>query len=292
LQELLFWREVALEPSLLAAQASQELELEKLLPVKKKDYPELNLEADSVFSLLVKRDKSQRVLFEKNSEKPLPIASLTKLMTANIILENYDLNQLIEINSQADNEEGKTGFFKKGEVFKVKDLLHSFLIESSNDSVTALVSSIGEEAFVDLMNMEAKRIGLENTSFFNATGLDPDSEKDKPNLSTAKDLALFAYYLFQNQPLIFEISSIPEEDLYYLNGVFHHKLINTNKLLNEIPGIIGGKTGWTPQAKGCLLLVMRSPKNKGIIINVILGSPHRFEEMKKLIQWLKESYRW
>ncbi len=199
---------------------------------------------------------------------------------------------MVEIDKQAAEEEGKTGFFRKGEVFSVRDLLYSSLIESSNDSVVALVDLIGEEGFVDLMNSEAKRIGLKNTYFFNPTGLDPDADQKKTNLSTARDLAVLARYLFEKEPFVWETSLISQFDLYTPNGIFHHKIINTNELLKEIPGVLGGKTGWTPQAKGCLLLIVKAPKNNGIIINVVLGSPDRFGEMKKLIQWVKDSYKW
>jgi len=292
LEETLFWDKVAFDPSILSAQASQEIELAKILPVKKTDILPLDLKAESAISFLVKKDKSQKVLFRKEADKPLPIASLTKLMTALVVLENYKLSQMVEIDKQAAEEEGKTGFFRKGEVFSVRDLLYSSLIESSNDSVVALVDLIGEEGFVDLMNSEAKRIGLKNTYFFNPTGLDPDADQEKTNLSTARDLAVLARYLFEKEPFVWETSLISQFDLYTPNGIFHHKIINTNELLKEIPGVLGGKTGWTPQAKGCLLLIVKAPKNNGIIINVVLGSPDRFGEMKKLIQWVKDSYKW
>ena len=211
-------------------------------------------------------------------------------MTADIVWENYDLSQLIEISSNAVKEEGDSGNFKIGESFTVKNLLYPLLIESSNDAAEALTEVIGKEAFVELMNLQAESFGLQNTQFFNPTGLEPDKPDGPINYSTAKDLAKLTAYLLKTNPEILEISALPEYDLYTSDGIFHHKLLNTDELLKEIPGVMGSKTGWTPQAQGCLILVVKAPNNNGVLINVILGSPNRFAEMKKLINWVGEAY--
>ncbi len=180
-------------------------------------------------------------------------------MTAAIVLEYYDISQI------SDGE-----------------LLYPLLIESNNDAAIILAGIIGEEAFVDLMNLEAKNLGLNNTYFANPTGLDPDFIADPINYSTVRDLAKFARYLTTEKPLIWDISTIPE----FGNAT------NTNELLGKISGIIGGKTGETPRAGECFLLVVGAPKNKGYVINVILNSKNHFEEMEKLIGWVKYAYKW
>lgn len=291
IEDFLFWKAMADNPQLLTAQIIQEEKLESLKPIRDRNVEDLKIEAESVISVLsTKPGLVDRVLFKKDVSKKLPIASLTKLMTANVVLEYYDLSEEIRISKEAVAQEEDFGKLKVGKTFPVKYLLYPLLMESSNDAAYALTELIGQESFVALMNLEAKSLGMENTHFFNPTGLDPDNPADPLNYSTAEDLVELTKDLLKNQPLIWEILSTPKFDLY------GPELINTNEFLGETTGlgvkIIGGKTGWTPEAKGCLLLVVKAPRNKGEIINIILGSEDRFGEMKKLINWLNQAYRW
>ncbi len=292
LEDFLFRSQIVNRPQIFSAQIVPEKKLIFSKPVRNWQTENLKITAESGISLLVDSQGNQEVLFDKDSDEKLPIASLTKLITANIVLEHYDLSQIIEISHQAVGEEGNSGQFKIGETLTVENLLYSLLIESSNDAAEALTEVIGKDAMVDLMNLEAKAIGMENTRFFNPTGLEPDNPNGPINYSSTKDLATFAAYLLKTNPKILEISALSEYDLYSPDGVFHHTLINTDELLKESSGVIGSKTGWTPQAQGCLLLAIKASKDKGVIINIILGSPDRFEEMKKLINWLNEAYQW
>ncbi|MFH1564817.1 MAG: D-alanyl-D-alanine carboxypeptidase, partial [bacterium] len=137
-------------------------------------------------------------------------------------------------------------------------------------------------------NDDAKSLGLKNTRFVNSSGLDPEIEepKEKINVSSAYDLSKITKELLKT-PLVWEILSTPK---VYIYG---ETLVNTNKLLDKIPGIIGGKTGYTDTALGCFVLVMESPNSNGQIISVILGtSADRFDEMEKLINWINLAYRW
>jgi len=292
LEDFLFWGKIANNPQLLAAQIIQEDKLEQLKPIRNWQVANLEIEAKSSISVLVDLQGNQEILFDKDSDEKLPIASLTKLITADIVLEHYDLSQIIEISHQAVGEEGNSGEFKIGETLTVENLLYSLLIESSNDAAEALTEVIGKDAMVDLMNLETKAIGMENTRFFNPTGLEPDNPNGPINYSSTKDLETFAAYLLKTNSKILEISTFSEYNLYSPEGIFHHKLTNTNELLGEFSGIIGSKTGWTPQAQGCLLLAIKAPQNNGVIVNVILGSPDRFGEMKELINWIKTAYKW
>jgi len=296
LEDFLFWSQIAKNPQIFSAQIVPEKKLIFSKPVRNWQVENLKITAESGISVLVDSQGNQEILFDKDSDEKLPIASLTKLITADIVLEHYDLSQIIEISHQAVGEEGNSGQFKIGETLTVENLLYSLLIESSNDAAEALTEVIGKDAMVDLMNLETKAIGMENTRFFNPTGLEPDNPNGPINYSSTKDLATFAAYLLKTNPKILEISTFSEYNLYSPEGIFHHKLTNTNELLGESAswrtGIIGSKTGWTPQAQGCLLLAIKSPQNNGVIVNVILGSPDRFGEMKELINWIRTAYKW
>lgn len=248
-----------------------------------KDIEVLAQSALSVESDLFDSDK---ILFRKDEDKKLPIASLTKLMTAMVVLENYDLSDIITISKNAVLQEGIQGALKQEDVMSVKDLLYIMLIESSNQAAYALAETKGENNFVELMNDEAKKLGLENTHFADSTGLSPD------NYSTSEDLTKLTKYLLKNYPIITEISRTKEIDLYKQDASFYGKLVNTNELLGEIPDIVGGKTGFTTNAKGCLLLVLNNHRSGNYLIYVILGADDRFGEMKKLIDWVNSAYIW
>lgn len=244
----------------------------------------LNMDAESVISVKIQSD-GERVLFSKNKGEKLPIASLTKLMTALVILEKYDLDQKVVISESAIKQEGEQGMLKAGEVLSVKNLLYIALIESSNRAAFALSEFIGQDNFIALMNETGQKIGLINTRFKDSTGLDPGS------YSTSQDLVKLTKHLFENYPLFKEIIGLKEFDLYLPDGQFHHKLMNTNKFLGQVQGVVGGKTGWTDMAKGCFMIIQESPERGSYFVNIILGAQDRFLEMEKLINWVNTNYR-
>jgi len=172
----------------------------------------------------------------------------------------------------------------------VETLLYIMLIESSNDAAYALAETIGLDNFIDKMNQKAKELGMEDTYFINTTGLDVnDSLPTLTNFSTAQDMARLSKYILLKDPKIFEISSLNYYEAMNASGNFHHLAINTNELLNLNSHVIGGKTGYTPKAGGCMILILK-PEKGGYIINVILGTVSqeaRFEEMKKLVIWVE-----
>jgi len=227
--------------------------------------------------------KKGKVLFEKEMEEQVPIASLTKLMTAVIASEFYSGTERVLISEKAVNQTSHNGFLRQGEVLSLRDLLKVMLIESSNDAAYSLADLMTEQAFVDLMNLKAEELNLDNTFFYNATGIDPEDlkrPKNQINLSTAHDLAKLTQYILENHPEIIEILSEKKTDLYLDNGIYHHTLENTNELLGEDKRIIAGKTGFTERAGQCLLIII---KDKGFIINTVLGSEDRFQDMTELI---------
>jgi len=247
---------------------------------------EVKLENDSTNPPLIKQE---RILFQKNIEEPLPIASLTKIMSALIVLENMDLQNSIKISKEAVNQEGEAGELVVGEEILVKNLLYAMLLESSNDAAFALSLALGYDNFIDLMNKKANSLQLKNTYFSNPTGFD-----NPQNFSTSYDLARLLTYSLKNQ-FLWQILKTRVFEARDISGKIFHHWKNTNKLLEEVPRIIGGKTGWTMKAGGCVALAIDNPKNNSRIFSVLLGSPDenkRFEETKKLIDWVLSAYQW
>ncbi len=298
LSEAFFWKEMAENPELLQAQIMQQRLQEQVWkerPIQKQDISFPELQAQSGLSMFVRKDGETKILFEKEGDYRLPIASITKLMTALVSTKHYDPAAQITISRSAVLQEEDSGQLRVGDVFSVQELLYPLLMESSNDAAAALAELMGREAFVDLMNLEANQLGLKNTRFVNPTGLDPNFPTDPLNYSTARDLATLAGFLAREHPEIFQILSTREWDLLTLNKAFHHTMKNTNELLSfegwPTP-IVGGKTGWTPLAKGCLVLVLKSPKDQGYLVNVVIGAEDRFSQMKTLVNWTYNSFTW
>lgn len=277
LQDFFFWLELQKFP--LKAQFSQEF-LEKYSPLRNWKVKNLELEAEAAISLFVDKKNQEKVLFEKNAQKRLPLASLTKLMTALVALENYQISETIEI-SQKDILTKESKIYP-GQKIKIEKLLHFLIVISENSAAQALANKIGFDLFVFLMNEKAKFLNLKNTFFANPTGLDPLKENEKINYSSAEDLAKLAKYITLKRPFIWQISTLKKIDSQE----------NTNKLLGKVPAILGGKTGETKRAGKCFLLVIQAPNREGFIINVILNAKDHFKEMKKMITWIKHAYEW
>ena len=243
------------------------------------------IKAEGVLSVFFEKGKESKVLFEKQKGQRRPIASLTKLMTAIVALDFYRSNQIIKISKGAVSKEGKSGNLRVGETLKVKELIRIMMIESSNDAAFSLTEPMGEKVFVDLMNIKAKNIGLQDTHFYNSTGLDPENYNttEKINFSTPSDLIKILQNIIEEYPDLLEIISLQEYQLYLENGIFHHNLQNTNELLGETPKIIGGKTGYTKKAGGCLATISKGKKPQSYFLTAVLNSTDRFGDTKKLI---------
>jgi len=286
------WFEEELSRSLrISKKYTKELKLEKEFQQRFKD---LEINAKSAILVKVNENGDEKILFEKNSQKTLAIASLTKLMTALVVFdldEVYTESQPIKITEKAVEQEGqsKYGELKIGESLSVKNLIYIALIESSNDAAFALTELIGKQGFVELMNLYSKKIGLEDTYFVNSTGLEPDSPEELKNVSTPRDIVKLAKYILEDYPQIFEITANQSYQVLNLDNTLHHFIPqNTNELLREIPEIIGGKTGWGIEAGGCLLLVLDNQEEEGsYFISIVLGAKDRFAEMRKLINAIR-----
>ena len=259
---------------------------QNLSPSRNHQTEELKIEAEAAISVETNLSTQGKILFKKNETKILPIASLSKLMTALVVLDNYNLEYQTVVTETDVLQEGEQGDLKAGQSLSIKNLLYILLIESSNDAAYCLSGIMGQDDFITLMNLEAEALGLLNTYFVDPSGLSAGS------YSTAEDLVTLTQHLLNKYPVIWEIIKLKEYDLYLNNGQFHHKLISTNKLLGEIPEVVGGKTGWTKEAMGTFMVIEKSPKKGSYLINVVLGSLDRLEEMKKIINWLNIAYEW
>ncbi len=245
-------------------------------------------------ALAVKFKKGSReIVFEKNKTAVLPIASLTKIMTALTAEEIYPKEKLIKVSAQAIKQPEEAGSLKVGESLKVEDLIRIMLVESSNDAAYALAEAGGEiKTFVERMNEKARQLGLKNTKYFNPTGLDLESQDKKQyNFSTTEDLIKIGEHLLFRNKKILSFLSENNYPLYNPNGSLHHILRNTNLLLGKIKGIIGGKTGWTESARGCLLILLKCRSADSYLVAVVLGSEDRFSDMEKIIQYVKRKHK-
>ncbi|MBU1292070.1 serine hydrolase [Patescibacteria group bacterium] len=238
--------------------------------------PQIDAKAAIIFNL----DRN-KILYQKETDRILPIASLTKIMTALIVLENLDLERVVTVSEKALTAYGTIGGLRVNEKLTVKDLLHVLLMESSNDAAIVLAEEVElntGQLFVNLMNQKVDQLELTSTRFS-----DPSGYKST-NISTVKEIIELVKYSF-NQPIVWQIMKTPE-----INISDHH-WVNTDELLNRLPNIIGGKTGYTLEAQGCLIIVFEQSKAEKLI-TVVLGAQQRFLETEKLINWVERAYQW
>ena len=230
---------------------------------------------------------SGKILFEKNADEKLPMASITKLMTAIIIAEEEDLSETATISQNAAVTQGSKIWLYPGETMRVKDLLAALLIPSANDAGVALAefSAGTEENFIKKMNEKTEKLGLTNTHFSNTVGFDT-----KDHYSTARDLSLLATYAYKN-PIIRSLASQSEMTIASVDGATTHKLSATNQLLGGELNVVGLKTGNTLSAGPSLVAVAKGPANHEVI-SVVLNSPQRFSETKLLLDWVYRTYSW
>lgn len=237
-----------------------------MLPVKALE----DLTPNSKSAILIE-PTTKTILFEKNVHEKYAPASMTKIMSMLLIMEEIDsgrlkLSDLVLISKNASSMGGSQIFLEEGSNIKVEELLKGIAIASGNDAVVALAEKIAgsESAFVDLMNNKLKILGLKDTHFANSHGLDADN-----HYSSAYDMAMIALELLKH-PTILKYTSIYED---YFNKPDGSKtwLVNTNKLVRFYEGIDGLKTGYTTSALYCLTAT--GMRNNIRFISVVMGVP-------------------
>ena len=263
-----------------------------ILPISEPNYiPVLNsnisMPAVSAKSALVYDTSSSRFLYNKNTDIKLPIASLTKIMTAVVVLENLSLDDIVTITEDSMRVDGKKQDLYLGEKMSIRNLLKLLLIESSNDAAYALAGhakKLGID-FIGAMNTKAGALGMTDTIFNDPAGLNDNAH------STVKDLAKLVEYSLSYQE-IWDISSEKTAIVESSDERIKHSITSTNRLLGMIKDIIGGKTGFTDGALQCMILVTSVQGYSGKLISIVLGSQDRFGDTQKLIEWTRTAYRW
>jgi D-alanyl-D-alanine carboxypeptidase len=244
--------------------------------------------AKSYLTLAVSKNNFRKILTEKNMDDTLPIASVTKLMTAIVTLENIDLNTTVTATPDYVGGDGTSYILEIGKTYTADTLLNNMLISSDNDSAQLLSSILGQDNFVALMNKKTKELNLARTIYFNVTGLDP-LEMGKPlNISSAGDLAELLIYIEKKYPKILQISKTATYDVCAIDLTCKN-VVNTNKLLSDsdfkLP-ILGGKTGQTLLASKNLALIME-PFDDIFLINIVLGAEDHFADTKAILNHLE-----
>ncbi|MBI2327416.1 D-alanyl-D-alanine carboxypeptidase [Candidatus Curtissbacteria bacterium] len=250
-------------------------------PKEQKNLEDLELSLTSKSALLLDYDTGE-VIFSKNPKERLPVASTVKIMTALSALESGKLSDVYTVSRRATEVGENTMYLTVGEKLTLEELLYGLMLVSGNDAAVTIAEGIAgsEEKFVQLMNAKVAELGLSDTKFINATGLDED---DLLQYSTAYDLSVIARYVWENYPQIREITSTYHK---FIEANDFHKsfdLYNDTNLLTTYPGVKGIKPGFTWEAGLCLVTYSENGGKR--LLAVVLGSDDRRGEMTKLLDY-------
>ena len=269
------------------------------LPQRKTDYADTEVSAGS--SVVIDVDSGTILHYDKGRDH-MPIASLTKIMTAVLVMENVkNLDEPVTINKEdISTEAAKVGCpsssapcssepLQVGEKITVKNLLTAMLIDSANDAAIALGKYVAgsQAAFAEMMNEKAKGLNLGDSHFCNPSGLDA-----KGCYSSAYDLARIAAYSMRYDTL-WKIMDTQKASVSSFDGKYVHSLKNTDPLIGQAANFLGGKTGYTYSAGESLMLAAADPETGNHkIIAVILNDDNRWKDMQSLIGWTFANYDW
>lgn len=238
----------------------------------------------SARSVLIYDTTSKQVLYSKNPRERLPMASLTKIMTAVVALENEKKDDQYKVTKDDLVGEDTMGL-DAGETLSLNDLLYGLILHSGNDAAETLATNFpkGRSIFIKTMNSKVKTLGLSDTNFTNPTGLEGDGEQ----YTTAYDLVVMTQFALSNFPLFGKIASTFDYNIPYSSSHKAFYLENETNLLTSYLGVKGIKTGYTPEAGLCLVTYLDYDGHK--IIAVILGSDDRRGEMIELLDYSLET---
>ena len=255
-----------------------------------------SLSAEAHFLAYVGVDGKETVLSASNEHLPLPIASVTKLMTSYVAFKIYKTTDDITLTRDVLTGKGRSGVYTAGTTLSFTDALHALLIPSHNDIADALAfsSSGGTETFIGRMNTYAHLLGLSETAYINPTGLDPNRLSDPVNHSSAYDTYRVLRDVKEQMPALFSITSKQAYELFDIHNAHIASLVTTNEMLDETIGqfrVLGGKTGETPRAKQALVIAASTPCG-GILYATVLRSDDRFADMRALLAYASEAFDW
>ena len=241
-----------------------------------------------------------RILYGKNQDQTLPMASTTKIMTCILALENASLDDVVEVSSYAASMPDVQLNIREGEQYRLEDLLYSLMLESHNDTAAAIAEHVAgtREAFAGMMNQKARDIGCRDTFFITPNGLDAeDPDTGRIHSTTAAELAgILRYCLFQSPERegFLRVTRAPSHAFSDISGTRTFSCVNHNALLTTTKGAISGKTGFTAGAGYCYVGAVK--KGEKTFIAALLGCgwpPHRtykWEDMGRLLAFGDENY--
>lgn len=240
--------------------------------------------SDTASSTVVMDMDSKRVLYEKNKDEKRLIASITKIMTAVVAIENKNLEDIVVVGEEVLPMYGSNIYLEVGEKMTLRDLLYGLLLRSGNDAAVVIANYVGgsEENFVRMMNEKAQHLGMKNTVFKNSHGLDEETQ----NYSTAYDMALLSSYANTLMEYC-EISSSKKWNVS--TEVKSYVWNNRNKLLSLYGFATGGKTGYTPKAGRTL--VTTANKNSLNLTIVTLNDDNMYENHESLYEYIFSKYK-
>lgn len=239
----------------------------------------------SARAVLIKDLGTGTVLFQKDITIPLSIASTTKIMTALVASEYFKQNDILTVENSANIPGSRVGLIR-GEDLTFRSLLYGMLLNSGNDAAFTIAENYpgGVLGFVSAMNKKAMELGLRSTHFDNPAGF--DSPK---HFSSASDLSKITEEALKNSTLV-RIFATKETNIVSLNKRYTHQLLNLNKLLSNVKGVLGVKTGTTEEAKESLVTLVERDEHRVLLI--VLGSNNRFSETTRLIDWTYQNFQW
>jgi len=258
-------------------------------------FEEANLEAHAVYVFDL---KTKEVLFAKNEQEKLPLASVTKIMTTFLARERVSRDAILVLSKDDLAAEGDSGL-RTGERWRLEDLLNLMLIISSNDAAHAIAGFVGggsqgiergtpeaRTRFIAMMNEEAHTLNLTQMEFFNESGLDINATKNG-GYGSARDVAILFAKLWEKYPETVEITTHKATRVISQNDIVHI-LPNTDEITGQIPGLIASKTGYTTLAGGNLAVIF----DRGVgdpVVAVVLGSTYkgRFDDMQKIVRMVR-----
>jgi D-alanyl-D-alanine carboxypeptidase len=243
------------------------------------DVPQITAKSALVYDIT-----TNKVLYEKNPKEKLPMASLTKITTAIVALENKKSDDKYFVNGKDLVGEDSMGL-TQGEILSLKELLYGLILTSGNDAGEVIASNYknGREAFIKAMNDKAKALGVSDTNFTNPTGLEGDGNQH----TSAYDLVVITRYALEKFSLFRQVVATFDHNIPQTSTHKAYFLENETNLITSYPGVKGVKTGYTPEAGFCLVTYLDFEGHQ--IIGVILGSQNRREEMKELLDYSLKS---
>lgn len=236
-------------------------------------------EGVSAVSAIVIEAQTGTVLYEKNADERRAMASTTKIMTALLTIEAGDIDREFTVDPLAIRVEGTSMGLREGDRVSRRDLLYGILLPSGNDAANAAAVSVAGSipAFVEKMNERARQLGLADTNFVTPSGLDADG-----HYTTARDLAKLAAFAMRDE-LFRSVVSCTSADVEFGNPPYQRTLYNSNKMLKRYSGAIGVKTGFTDNARRCL--VSAAERDGVTLVAVTLNAPDDWNDHTKMLDY-------